>query len=71
MICLDVLKLPSKDIEGGWTPALNISTTLLSIQALLCDPNPADPLDTKVADHWLKDKDGAMAVARQWTNQYA
>lgn len=71
-ICLDVLKLkPPGNDQGGWTPALNISTTLLSIQALLCDPNPEDPLDTAVADHWKRDKAGAISVARQWTEAYA
>lgn len=70
-ICLDVLKLNPSDSKGGWTPALSISTTLLSIQSLLCDPNPEDPLDTAVAEHWKRDKADAMNVARQWTASFA
>ena len=63
-ICLDILK---KD----WTPALNIETTLLSIQSLLCEPNPEDPLDSTIADHWIRDKAGAEQTAREWTQRYA
>ncbi|KAG8451102.1 hypothetical protein GDO86_003390 [Hymenochirus boettgeri] len=40
-ICLDILKLPPK---GAWRPALNISTVLTSIQLLMSEPNPDDPL---------------------------
>lgn len=45
-ICLDILK-------DQWTPALQIRTVLLSIQALLSSPNPKDPLANDVAQHWL------------------
>ncbi|EZG57845.1 putative ubiquitin-conjugating enzyme E2 [Gregarina niphandrodes] len=42
-ICLDTLK-------DKWSPALQIRTVLLSIQALMSSPEPDDPLDTTVAD---------------------
>ena len=42
-ICLDILK-------DKWSPALQIRTVLLSIQALLSAPNPDDPLDNGVAE---------------------
>lgn len=35
-ICLDILK-------NEWTPALTIRTALISLQALLCSPEPDDP----------------------------
>ncbi len=41
-ICLDILK-------DKWSPALQIRTVLLSIQALLSAPNPDDPLANDVA----------------------
>jgi len=44
-ICLDVLK-------NNWSPALQIRTILLSIQALLGAPNPDDPLANDVAQRW-------------------
>ncbi|XP_056897921.1 ubiquitin-conjugating enzyme E2 T-like isoform X4 [Takifugu flavidus] len=40
-ICHDALKLPPK---GAWRPSLNISTVLTSIQLLMAEPNPDDPL---------------------------
>ena len=40
-ICLDVLNLPPK---GCWSPSYTVSSLLLSLQALLSDPNPNDPL---------------------------
>ena len=63
-ICLDILK-------GSWTPALNIRTTLLSIQSLLCEPNPEDPLDTAIAERWIQNRPEAEATARDWTRLYA
>ena len=44
-ICLDVLK-------DKWSPALQIRTILLSVQALMSAPNPDDPLRENVAEHW-------------------
>lgn len=35
-----------------WSPALQIRTVLLSVQALLSSPNPDDPLATDVAKHY-------------------
>ena len=53
-ICLDILK-------DKWSPALQIRTVLLSLQALLSSPNPDDPLDNGVAEMWLKDEKQAFA----------
>nr|6ZHS_B Chain B, Ubiquitin-conjugating enzyme E2 13 [Saccharomyces cerevisiae S288C]6ZHS_C Chain C, Ubiquitin-conjugating enzyme E2 13 [Saccharomyces cerevisiae S288C] len=63
-ICLDVLKT-------NWSPALQIRTVLLSIQALLASPNPNDPLANDVAEDWIKNEQGAKAKAREWTKLYA
>eukprot|EP00127_Corallochytrium_limacisporum_P002766 Clim_evm10s139 gene=Clim_evmTU10s139 len=63
-ICLDILK-------DKWSPALQIRTVLLSIQALLSAPNPDDPLATDVADLWKNDEPKALANAREWTKLYA
>jgi ubiquitin-conjugating enzyme E2 N len=54
-ICLDVLK-------EKWSPALQIRTVLLSIQALLSCPEVSDPLDPSVADHFKQNKSDAEAV---------
>jgi len=63
-ICLDVLK-------DKWSPALQIRTVLLSISALLSAPEPDDPLDTTIADHFKKDRPGAEQKAREMTAIYA
>merc|ERR1719460_1266888 len=63
-ICLDVLK-------DKWSPALQIRTVLLSIQALLSAPEPSDPLDTTVADHFTQNRAEADAVAREWNTMHA
>ncbi|XP_051664754.1 ubiquitin-conjugating enzyme E2 T isoform X2 [Manacus candei] len=52
-ICLDVLKLPPK---GAWRPSLSISTLLSSIQLLMAEPNPDDPLMADIAPEPLEEK---------------
>lgn len=63
-ICLDILK-------DKWSPALQIRTVLLSIQALLSAPNPDDPLNNDAAELWKSQETAAMQTARNWTKQYA
>ena len=73
-ICLDILK-------NEWSPALSIRTALLSLQALLCSPEPGSPLtrfdkpddpqDAVVAAQYKKDKKGYEAKAKAWTQKYA
>eukprot|EP01112_Ceratiomyxa_fruticulosa_P008591 TRINITY_DN2225_c0_g3_i1.p1 TRINITY_DN2225_c0_g3~~TRINITY_DN2225_c0_g3_i1.p1 ORF type:complete len:150 (+),score=28.32 TRINITY_DN2225_c0_g3_i1:251-700(+) len=63
-ICLDILK-------DKWSPALQIRTVLLSIQALLSAPNPDDPLANDVAEHWKSNEKAAINTAREWTRLYA
>ena len=82
-ICLDVLKSTSGPISrncnsnskltflGNWSPALQIRTILLSIQALLGAPNPDDPLANDVAQAWKENKEQAIQTAQEWTKQYA
>ena len=79
-ICLDVLKsrtnfiLPhgnTNPLPGNWSPALQIRTILLSIQALLGAPNPDDPLANDVAERWKADEKAAIQTAQEWTQKYA
>lgn len=63
-ICLDILK-------DKWSPALQIRTVLLSIQALLSAPNPDDPLDNTVANQWKTNEAEAIKTAKEWTANFA
>ncbi|KAF6030634.1 hypothetical protein EB796_011041 [Bugula neritina] len=63
-ICLDILK-------DKWSPALQIRTVLLSIQALLSAPNPDDPLANDVAEQWKTNEAQAIKTAKEWTRIYA
>lgn len=58
-------------LSGNWSPALQIRTILLSIQALLGAPNPDDPLANDVAQQWKEDQNQAIATAKEWTEKYA
>ena len=83
-ICLDILKgktwvslLRSEsrndgsDFSDKWSPALQIRTVLLSIQALLSAPNPDDPLANDVAELWKVNEAEAIRNAKEWTRLYA
>eukprot|EP01135_Chromosphaera_perkinsii_P000605 Nk52_evm8s136 gene=Nk52_evmTU8s136 len=63
-ICLDILK-------DKWSPALQIRTVLLSIQALLSAPNPDDPLANDVAELWKSNEPVAIQTAKEWTEKFA
>ena len=63
-ICLDILK-------DQWSPALTIKTALLSLQALLCSPEPDDPQDAQVATMYLNDHAKFKQTATFWTDTYA
>ncbi|KAK4793945.1 hypothetical protein SAY86_011939 [Trapa natans] len=56
-ICLDILK-------DKWSPALQIRTVLLSIQALLSAPNPDDPLSENIAKHWKTNEVEAVETGK-------
>ena len=58
-------------LADKWSPALQIRTVLLSIQALLSAPNPDDPLATDVAKHYKENEADAQRVSREWTEKYA
>ncbi|XP_029994868.1 ubiquitin-conjugating enzyme E2 T [Sphaeramia orbicularis] len=67
-ICLDALKLPPK---GAWRPSLNISTILTSIQLLMAEPNPDDPLMADISSEFKYHKQQFLEKARKWTQEHA
>ncbi|CEI87352.1 hypothetical protein RMCBS344292_01769 [Rhizopus microsporus] len=64
-ICADILK------TGGWKPALNLSTTLISLSQLLAHPNPDDPLDADIAKEYYIDYPQFKQKAEEYTLKYA
>jgi ubiquitin-conjugating enzyme (huntingtin interacting protein 2) len=63
-ICLDILK-------DAWSPVLTLKSTLISLQSLLCSPEPNDPQDAEVAKHYTTSKGSFEETARYWTQIYA
>ncbi|KAM4738375.1 ubiquitin-conjugating enzyme E2 T isoform 1-T1 [Anableps anableps] len=67
-ICHDALKLPPK---GAWKPSLNISTVLTSIQLLMAEPNPDDPLMADISSEFKYNKHLFTEKAKKWTQEHA
>jgi ubiquitin-conjugating enzyme E2 N len=44
---------------------------LLRPQALMSAPNLEDPLAADIAEHYKKDPEGALKMAREWTARFA
>ena len=63
-ICLDILK-------DAWSPVLTLKSTLISLQSLLCSPEPNDPQDAEVAKHFMTSKQSFNDTAKYWTHIYA
>lgn len=63
-ICLDILR-------DQWSPALRIETVVLTIQALLSDPNPEDAVTPEPAIALKYDIPGYNRIAREWTERFA
>ena len=63
-ICLDILK-------DAWSPVLTLKSTLISLQSLLCSPEPNDPQDAEVAKHYMTSKSSFEETARYWAVTYA
>ncbi|CAG2119066.1 unnamed protein product [Medioppia subpectinata] len=63
-ICLDTLTY-------NWSASLSIGKVLMSIQQLMADPNPSDPLDGTSARMFRNNRVKYNKTAQQWTREYA
>ncbi|KAK9469693.1 P-loop containing nucleoside triphosphate hydrolase protein [Lipomyces arxii] len=63
-ICLDILK-------DSWSPVLTLRSSLISLQSLLASPEPNDPQDAEVANHYRTDRAGFDSTAKYWAKVYA
>ncbi|CAI5445316.1 unnamed protein product [Caenorhabditis angaria] len=64
VICLDILK-------DQWAASLTLRTVLLSIQALMCSPEPKDPQDAVVAKQYMENPALFKSTAEFWTVRFA
>lgn len=67
-ICMDMLKMPPK---GTWVPTITLETLLVSLQTLLANPNPDDPLMMDIAHEYKYDIKKFKENARKLTEKYA
>lgn len=58
-------------LKDQWSPALTIKTALISLQALLCTPQPDDPQDAEVASMYMNNHETFVNTAKFWTETYA
>ena len=64
IICLDTLK-------NQWSCALTIVKVLQSLQLLLSEPNPEDPLVPDIALQYKRDRITFNKMAKRWTEKFA
>lgn len=67
-ICLDLLNMPPK---GAWKPSHTISSILITIQALMSDPNGDDGLMVDITDEFRRNPGLFRKNAKAWTMQFA
>jgi ubiquitin-conjugating enzyme (huntingtin interacting protein 2) len=65
-LCVCVLIVPGMPSRS----LVIFSAALLSLQALLCSPEPDDPQDAVVAGMYKRDRAEFNRTAVQWTQQY-
>ncbi|XP_054710006.1 ubiquitin-conjugating enzyme E2 E1-like [Uloborus diversus] len=63
-LCMDIL-------ADAWSPALTVSSVLLSVCSLLTDCNPKSPLQSHIASLYRKNRQEHDRRARQYTRRYA
>ena len=60
------------DILGtNWSPALNISKMLLSIQSLLTECNPDESHVPEIADQYINNREEHDRICREWTKIFS
>ena len=57
--------------QTHWVDYLTLKSTLISLQSLLCSPEPNDPQDAEVAKHYTTSRASFEETARYWAQIYA
>ncbi len=61
----------SLDYAKNWSPAWTISKLLFAIRLILSEPNPNDPLNSELAELYLKDRETYHEQVRKHTETHA
>ncbi|KAJ4424031.1 hypothetical protein N0V82_001278 [Gnomoniopsis sp. IMI 355080] len=64
-ICIGLLK------PDQWKPASKMAAVLAAVRQLLIEPNPDDPLETRIAEEYTKEKPKFEKQAAEYTKKYA
>lgn len=67
-ICMSRLK---KNVEDGWDLRQTMGPMMTSIQMLLANPNPSDPLNGEAAHQYETDRDAYNTKASEMTESFA
>jgi len=58
-------------LHDNWSPALTLAKVLMSITALLAEPEARDALRPEIAEQFLRTRAEFDKQAREWTRQFA
>eukprot|EP01132_Coremiostelium_polycephalum_P004886 gene4886-6094_t len=61
----------SELLSQSWSPQLKIYDVLVTIRALLNEPNPDNPLEVEIAQQFKSDRNAFNKTAKEWTKKYA
>lgn len=64
-VCLGLLK------PENWKPSTKIADVLASLENLLIEPQPDDPLEDRIAESYKNDRPGFDRTAKDFVNKYA
>ncbi|KAK5634514.1 hypothetical protein RRF57_010227 [Xylaria bambusicola] len=64
-ICLGVLK------PENWKPASRVRAVLEAVRQLLVEPNPEDPLETRIADEYKNNRPEFDKNVKNYVSRYA
>ena len=63
-VCLNILR-------ADWKPVLDTQAIVHGLIFLFLEPNPDDPLDENIANHWKRNEKEAMQHAQKYTLEHA
>ncbi|GKT84044.1 ubiquitin-conjugating enzyme [Colletotrichum tofieldiae] len=64
-ICMGMLK------PENWKPATKLAAVLEALRSLLAEPQPDDPLETRIADEYKNNRPEFEKQAKQYVARYA